>query len=150
MYSAAENGHLHIVKWLRSIHCPWNTNVCYIAALYCFSHILLWARANGCPWDETVCDGAANSGDLRVLQFVRAVGCPWDAETCVSAAWIGNLTMLKWAYEQEGCSINVNRVLSAARYREHAHILKWMKQFNFDDVPDEAYIIPDDNSMSDD
>ena len=71
--SAAEGGHLVVLKWL---------------------------RANGCPWNEYTCTSAAKGGHLDVLKWARANGCPWDKETCAFAAEGDHLAVLKWARAQ--------------------------------------------------
>ncbi len=44
-----ENGHLEVLKWLRANGCPWNEEVCGLAATEGHLEILKWARENGCP-----------------------------------------------------------------------------------------------------
>ena len=48
--SAAEGGHLEVLKWLRS---------------------------QGCPWDESACAYAAEGGHLDVLEWAIDTGCPY-------------------------------------------------------------------------
>jgi murein DD-endopeptidase MepM/ murein hydrolase activator NlpD len=38
--------------------------------------LLQWARAQGCPWDEEICALAAEGGHLEILQWARDQGCP--------------------------------------------------------------------------
>ena len=45
---AAENGHLHVLKWARENGCEWDSSTCANAALNGHLHVLKWARENGC------------------------------------------------------------------------------------------------------
>ena len=45
-----------------------------------------WARVSGCPWDEQMCSVAAGNGNLAVLQWARENDCPWNEWTCYFAA----------------------------------------------------------------
>lgn len=54
---AARAGQLRILKTLRSLKspCPWDEDVCTIAAHHGYFDLLKWAIENGCPWGaETV------------------------------------------------------------------------------------------------
>ena len=52
--SAAKNGHLHILKFLKSKGCPWSVNTTYTAFEYKQYQTLVWAIENGCPVDESL------------------------------------------------------------------------------------------------
>ena len=68
--SAAKEGRLDILKWLRLLNCPWNSDTCVSAAEGGHLEILQWARSEGCPWTEKVCERAAEGGHLEILQWV--------------------------------------------------------------------------------
>lgn len=74
--TAARNGHLAAVVWLREHGCPWNEEVCIMAAAIGNLHILQWARANGCPWDWHVLAIALDKGHGDVAEWAKANGCP--------------------------------------------------------------------------
>ena len=93
---------IELLKWARSNNCPWNKQVCSIAAMNGHLEVLKWSRNNGCPWDEEVCSNAAMNGHLEVLKWARNNGCPWDKQVCVYAAMDGHLRVLKWARDN-GC-----------------------------------------------
>jgi hypothetical protein len=70
--SAAERGHLTVLKWL---------------------------RANGCPWDAMTCCSAAASGKLKVLQWARANGCEWRRGVCMRVS-ARHPAVRQWVEEQ--------------------------------------------------
>jgi hypothetical protein len=75
--AAAEEGHLHVLKWLRdSSNCPWHAHTSAMAAENGHSQSLQWAQGNCCPWNEETCANAAANGHLEILQWARANGCP--------------------------------------------------------------------------
>jgi len=47
--AAAEEGHIHVLKWLRERHCPWNIFTTYAAAEYHHIETLKWCIDNKCP-----------------------------------------------------------------------------------------------------
>ena len=46
---AAENGHLHVLRWARENGCPWDENTCAFAKAYNHVDIVRWVTENGCP-----------------------------------------------------------------------------------------------------
>ena len=63
--------------------------------------LLRWARGQDCPWDGQVCAMAAQGGHLELLRWAHEHGCPWDKHTCAAAAAGGHLG-LQWA-RANGC-----------------------------------------------
>ena len=49
--SAAQGGHLEVLKWLRRKGCPWNERTCLRAAVHGHLDVLRWAIDNGCPYE---------------------------------------------------------------------------------------------------
>lgn len=47
---------------------------------------LQWARSFGCPWDDNVCKLAAQHGQLETLQWAIANGCQWNIKECIFLA----------------------------------------------------------------
>lgn len=47
--SAAEEGHTHVLKWLKERYCPWNIFTTYAAAEYHHIETLKWCIDNKCP-----------------------------------------------------------------------------------------------------
>jgi hypothetical protein len=97
---AATNGHLEVLKWLRSLDSPWPwnkiTSAC--AASNGQLKVLTWMRRqiSPCPWSEGTCSSAAHNGHLQMLQWLRIEGCPWNEYSCQCAARSGHFEVLKW------------------------------------------------------
>ena len=107
LWEAAEQGHLHVLKWMAEIVSTqaWDVWTFAYAAKGGNMAVCAFLREVGCPWDELACSSAAFGGNLRMLQWLRQHGCPWDATTCSAAARGepgGHLHILKWAH-QNGC-----------------------------------------------
>lgn len=53
---AATKGHLHIIKWARSLDppIPWNVDMCWHALYYEQYEILRWCIDNGIPVDDQI------------------------------------------------------------------------------------------------
>ena len=100
--SAARQGHMETLKWLRSEGCPWKASVCMGAARNGHFEVLKWLRSEGCPWDEWACRYAAEEGRWEVLKWLRSEGCPCEEKACSGAATYGHLQVLKWL-RSEGC-----------------------------------------------
>ena len=123
---AAQEGHMHILKWLHSQGCPIEgESVCEAAALRGHLEIIQWVRTelSWSSWGIDTCANAAKGGHLRTLQWVRAVGCPWDKETCDAAAEGGHLETLMWAADN-GCPWDWSTCRAAARGSQ-LEILQW-------------------------
>jgi hypothetical protein len=123
---AARGGHLTVLKYLRSIQCPWGNYTCAYAAKNGHLDVLQWCHENGCPWRAITCANAANNGHLNVIKWCRQNGCSWDARTCANAAENGHLDVIKWCREN-GCPWDENTCSSAAE-NGHIDILKWCRQ----------------------
>ena len=50
--------------------CHWDELTCATAAQYGHLEILKWARENGCPWHELL-DLCNSDGNLEVLKWAR-------------------------------------------------------------------------------
>src|SRR5947208_4294656 len=57
--TAAYNGNLDIIKWLKQNGYIWNEETYAYAASGNQLEIIKWAKLNGCPWDENTCKVAA-------------------------------------------------------------------------------------------
>jgi hypothetical protein len=124
--AAAENGHLHVLKWLRKTYRDhFYTVTCAVAAGNGHLHILKWLRKHGCPWDAEVHEGAAKNGHLHVIQWALANGCPWGGFTMgVNAGHGGHLHVLQWAMAN-GYTGYPLRTWGSAASAGHLHILQW-------------------------
>ena len=119
---AAQNGQLHVLQWLREIGCPWNKKTISILATNGHLQVLQWARENGCPWNHDTCRLAAANGHLHVLQWAQENGCPWDSNTLIYAGEVGNLNEFQWALEN-GCPL----FEGAHTVHFSPNIVEWMK-----------------------
>jgi hypothetical protein len=123
---AAREGNLTVLKYLRSIQCPWSNWTCAYAAYYGHLDVIQWCHKNGCEWDEYTCANAAKNGHLDVIQWCRQNGCPWDIRTCAYAAKNGHLDVIKWC-RQNGCPWDRDTCLEAAK-NGHLHVLQWCRE----------------------
>lgn len=118
---AVQGGHLDVLKWLRKNGCPWNEDIYMYAANDGHLEILKWARANGSPWDKWACVSAAERGHLHILQWLRDNNAPWDDKLCTRAARNGHLEVLKWAREN-GFPWDID---TCRGVRLHSHTHEW-------------------------
>jgi len=59
MFSAANKGHLEVVKWLHVNGCPWNEKTCLFAAKYIHWDTLQYLVDNKCPgWEKAAIEHA--------------------------------------------------------------------------------------------
>ena len=88
--TAAEEGRLDVLSYLRRPSCPWDTETCSAAAKGGRLEVLRWLRSQNppCPWDADTCRAAAQCGHLTVLHWLRSQDppCPWDKYACMFAA----------------------------------------------------------------
>lgn len=98
--SAAKNGNLENMKWLKE---------------------------NGCPWDANTFASAAKNGNLDNMKWLKENGCPWDANTFANTAEIGNFDNMKWLKEN-GCPWD-ERTSDQAAKNKHNHIVNWLREF---------------------
>ena len=100
--NAAMNGHIEVVKHLRTVGIEWDSDTCAYAAMNGHLQLLKWARAENCPWDARTCSKAAMNGHIKLLKWARVNGCPWDDHTCYRAAKYGHIKLLTWVMAN-GC-----------------------------------------------
>jgi hypothetical protein len=126
--NAAKNGHLDIIQWCRENGCPWDAKTCENTAKNGHLNVVIWCHQNGCPWDENTCASAAENGHLDVIQWCRRNGCPWDIRTCEYAAANGDIDVFKWC-RQNGCPWDGRtcEALESAGYDDRMEFLKWMQ-----------------------
>jgi hypothetical protein len=71
MRMAAYMGNLHVIQYLHSEQCPWDTSACTNA---CGVDILHWLREQGCPGNpEAVRCAAAEADDLDMVLYMAEV-----------------------------------------------------------------------------
>ena len=98
--SAAEGGHLEVLKWLRRERCEWDEGTCTDAATNGHLHVLTWAHENGCPWNSDTrrntaekvararCMEPRDAVDryLACLNYLIRHGCPRPTTNCYVCA----------------------------------------------------------------
>ncbi|MCE5317427.1 MAG: ankyrin repeat domain-containing protein [Parachlamydia sp.] len=68
-----------------------------LAVVKGFLPVMEWLHKQGCPWDEDVCRIAADNGQVEALRWLRAHGCPWNERTCLNALAPNTVPTLEWA-----------------------------------------------------
>ena len=113
--AAARWGRLGVLQWLLvEGYDIWNEDICWSAAQGGHLHVLKWAREHGCPWGIDLCAEAADNGHLDVLEWARAHGCPWDGETRRYAQSYSQMNqgapeLLAWVISHE-CPVEITRI----------------------------------------
>lgn len=92
---------LPMLRWLRAREppTPWSAYACASAAENGHLETLQWLRANGCEWDQLTTCYAARSGRLEVLEWALGQDPPapvFDHGLCAIAAEGGQLPVLQW------------------------------------------------------
>jgi hypothetical protein len=135
MESAIYNGHMHIIKWLRSLDppCEWNKSFIQFAVTDRRLKILIWLRSQDppCPWDECeLYQYASSTGDVMLMKCLRDLNpsYPWDDSLCAIAAEYGQLRMLRWLRCQDPpCPINLNDCIELAAEQKHVEVVDWLR-----------------------
>ena len=104
--SAARNGQLETLKWLRtqSPPCPWSFRCCIEAASNGHLDVLRWLSAHAPEesWTEACCVQAARSGHTDVLKYLqdKVPRCFWTTSICCEAAAHSHVVTLRWLLGQ--------------------------------------------------
>lgn len=98
---AARGGHLEILKWLRSLGCPWDGFTTRAAALGGHKEVYDWVVEHGCESWSNDAAHAAMMGHFDMAKWlVERHEC--DAQEClISAAKHGELDIFEWALSQD-------------------------------------------------
>jgi len=130
---AAENGHLHILKYLAKYNWQYNTSACSNAALNghldCLAFLHERARA---PWDWRTAAWAAGNGHLHILKYL--LECEYevfDKKACQYAAAGGHLDCLKCLHEVAKVPLD-SRIANAAAEYGHLNILEYLVEREYD------------------
>ena len=100
---AVEGGSMDVIKWLKSINCPW-TSYTSSTASYAGNHnILQYLITNGCPISEDTFYASIESFKLTTLRILWISGeyefkkdPSFLDSMCHMASELGNLRALKW------------------------------------------------------
>ncbi|GMF23561.1 unnamed protein product [Phytophthora lilii] len=128
MDTAAEHGHLPVMKWLhanRSEGCTYRA-MNYAAASGCLD-MVRWIHGNRSePCSTEAMDYAAGKGHLDVVRFLhenRYEGCTKHAMG--SAAANGHLEVVQWLFVNRNERMTSNALRSAAKYG-HIAVTAWL------------------------
>jgi alpha-N-acetylglucosamine transferase len=99
---AAREGNLAVLKYLRSIQCPWDSDTCASAAENGHLDVLQWCRENDCSWDAWTCSRAAINGHIDIFKWCRYNGCECCQYTCKYLERKGYYDVLQWSFKN-GC-----------------------------------------------
>jgi len=98
--AAAWNNHLDILKWLRSLNCPWNSDIYSYGWKYL--DIVQWATEQGCPlpepktfsYDQLYKDILSSNSLPAVQWLVNTLGPPTTQQ--IKNAKVSNENIIKW------------------------------------------------------
>jgi len=100
---AAHSGNLALLRWLREEKkFDWNQRTLNAAAEDGHVHIVKYCMEHKCPIHKLACALAAESGQLDVLKYLHENGAPWNSWTCLWARENNQLECLNYAKEN-GC-----------------------------------------------
>lgn len=129
--AAARLNRLDLLQVAVDAGCPWDKEVCDLAAEGGNRGLMRWARTNGCPCSpRTMAAIAALTGLTRnlspvaLLEWGLGTGAPMDERTANNLACRGDLDAVMWAVE-EGCPVN-EETTAAAAGAGHLHVLEWL------------------------
>eukprot|EP00302_Diacronema_sp_CCMP2436_P039830 CAMPEP_0180026178 /NCGR_PEP_ID=MMETSP0984-20121128/25047_1 /TAXON_ID=483367 /ORGANISM="non described non described, Strain CCMP 2436" /LENGTH=307 /DNA_ID=CAMNT_0021950853 /DNA_START=37 /DNA_END=961 /DNA_ORIENTATION=+ len=72
-WSAAEEGHLEVLRYAHEHGSPWYESTCYAAAEMGQLEALRYAHEHGCPWNLDECRAKAlQNGHAAVVEYLRA------------------------------------------------------------------------------
>ena len=81
-HTAAQYGHLELVKWLCGEGGFAMTRFVMESAAFSGNlELVKWLQGEGCPWNRWTCRSAVEQGHVEVLRWARENGCPWTAHT---------------------------------------------------------------------
>lgn len=109
---AAQNGHLHILKYLHDNGCPWDSETVKNAAWFGKDDCLQYALENNCPKINATCQ-AVRSKNFKCLQLLHQYECEWEYDTAELAAFYNRIDMLKFVIEN-GCPFSTETLNWAA------------------------------------
>ena len=117
--SAAENGHLHILKRILDsskvpIKNPFREVSVTAVASRGHTDCLRFLFEKGCKKQQDTCRAAAENGHLDCLKLAREYGCVWNKTVRNVAASNGHLNCLKYTLEQ-GCPVDADVACEAAQ-----------------------------------
>ena len=71
-FLAAFQGHLDILRWAKSMGCPWDYEAApYVAAMNGHLEVLVWLIKEGYPCNKSMCRRAAVAGGKRARKVLE-------------------------------------------------------------------------------
>lgn len=117
--------HFEVLKWLKSIDCPWNEYTTHNAAKYGDLGMLKWLKDNECPFGKTIVTSAVEGDNFEMLKWlVESENYAFDHWSSAEAVKNNNFDILKWLVDK-GCPMNTYASVYAAR-NGNFEILKWV------------------------
>ena len=77
MKSAAEYGHLSVLKWAHQNNSRWDKQLYVFAAEKGHFEVLQWLHENGCPWHNDACTYAVANNHLEIVQWIIKNDLGW-------------------------------------------------------------------------
>lgn len=105
-------GQIDLLRWARSMGCPWDTHVCIEAARRGDLDLLSWTASLGCPYTFKTMNAAAKNGHRHVVQLLYDQGMPLS-KTCKALAKSGIVDMIDWA-ASHGEPLRIDPVICGA------------------------------------
>lgn len=126
--TSARTGSLEILKFLRSIGCPWDETTTSGAVKFGHLDCLKYACENGCPITSSAVNEAAGWGYVDIVQYLRECGCSWNEHTCYAAAGCSSPECLMYLHEH-GCPWYSDYIMNlAARWGRPASVRYLLEQ----------------------
>lgn len=126
--SAAREGDVKILQWLRDVGCPWDCRVCQHAACHDSVSVLQWAVDHGASWDASCFAMAAQCGNFEVLTYCLDRECPMDVTAQHGAAAKGRIDVLEWLRERGLFISTVVQTCAEAASGGHLPTLQWLRE----------------------
>lgn len=123
---AAQSGDLETLRWLKEQNCPWNSNVSLILTMCGHFETLKWEVDNGGEWDAKMFGWIAEKGNIEVLQWAREKGYPHNNSFTASAASHGQLEVLKWAVREE--FLLAPKCIELAIFHGDFETIRWLRK----------------------
>lgn len=110
---AVIGGKLDAVKWLRQLGCQWNPVMFQCAVRTLDLDALKWMMADGCPVGHDTF-ASVKGWNIEVMEWLLAEGFPVCARDCAVVAYEGRLDVLEWM-RSNGFPLDESVMLRALR-----------------------------------
>ena len=126
--SAARNGHMETLKYLKFVECPWNVSTALSAVESGRIEVLEWVIENGCPCDGQVMLKAASVGNIEMVIFLHYNVHTVGEEDLREAVYNGHVGVLEWARRLD---ITYPSLFSSALYEGDLMVLDYFKETRY-------------------